>query len=168
MSNPNEPNLNTDVLVEHLVADPSRIPDVTVLTGFLGPTSQPGHHRLYTNLQLDQFYEIADEDILHTEQRDPGRSSPAGTTVWVRREATIKHCVVGKARQMQAGFLKGALAAKFLPRTGVRGLTTGTPGRAEIPTWVICAISPAASIIIVALTELDNGCTNSALCHTPD
>lgn len=162
---PERDELQQDTLVEQLVDDPLEIPEVTMLTGFLGKSPQPEYYRLYLTPTLDQYYEIAERDILRSQPLDSERSPLGGTTVWVRRDATIKLTVTTKARQMQADFLKGALAAKYLPHTGVTGLTSPLPDpNVEVPTWLVCAISPIASAVIVLSTCIGFGCTPTPSC----
>ena len=144
--------LKADAFIERMVSDPAELPNVSVLVGSLGRSAQPRHYRLYVKPELDEFYEISEDDILQTEQRESAQPEFGTTTLWVRRDATITHCVRTKPRQKQADFLKGLLVANHLRYTGVTGLVSRDGGDGignKVPTWVICAVSPMASIIIV-------------------
>lgn len=159
--------LKQDALVEQLVEDPSEVTESIMLTGFLGKSSQPGYHRLYLTAKLDQFYEVAEKDILRADQVASEKSNVGGTTLWVRQDATIKHTFVTKARQVQADFLKGAVMDKFLSRANNATVLEIKPlgYTVDIPTWIICAVSSAASAYIL-YTCIGFHCNPTPSCQT--
>src|SRR5207248_7529910 len=96
--------LKPDALVEKLVVDPTKTPDVHVLVGFLGRSSEAGNWRLYLTPQLDSYAEFSAEDVVHTQPLDTAQSSLGGTIVWLKRNATLQHTRT-ETRQVQAEFV---------------------------------------------------------------
>ncbi len=79
------PNLKQDVLVERLRPNPAEPFDAQILTGFLGRSVRDGYWRVYLSSRLDDYVEVAADDIL--ESAPAAADEPmAGTIVWVRRD----------------------------------------------------------------------------------
>ena len=53
-----------DGLAAELVPDPTKLPDLVVLRGFLGNSTRAGYSRLYVDVTFSAFVEVADEDVL--------------------------------------------------------------------------------------------------------
>src|SRR2546427_304265 len=82
------PHLDEHALVKALVPDPSQgPPNATVLQGFLGKSPTNGVWRLYLSSALDEYVEIPEEDILHTQELPDGQ----GTLVWVPTSLNVQH-----------------------------------------------------------------------------
>jgi hypothetical protein len=127
-------------LVEALVPDPTTgVRPTTVLVGFLGNSAQPDHRRLYLTSALDQWVEIATEDILYT--RD--LPDDAGTQVWVPKDAKLDYHRQAPL-SVEAQFLTGSIARQALPRTFGRSVQAapqmmpsfGWGGNCPLPTDV--------------------------------
>lgn len=103
-----------DALVEQLAPDPSDVPEVTVMSGFLGHSPRREFWRLYLTPALDEYAEFPKADVVHSQRLDRARSPLGGTIVWVRRESTLLHTRT-VLRQIQVGFLRGDIASAFLP-----------------------------------------------------
>jgi hypothetical protein len=106
-----------DPLVEKLVPDPSHHEPAVCLSGFLGRGTKEGKWRLYLNNRLDEYIEFDESDLLHSETLATGQESRGGTSVWLREGATLRQTRV-TSRQIQADFLQGDLASKFIPTDG--------------------------------------------------
>ncbi|HWW61592.1 MAG TPA: hypothetical protein VN181_09505 [Thermoanaerobaculia bacterium] len=111
-----------------IVSDAKNPPEVRVLEGWLGTSSEDGFVRLYTNFELSAWLDIPKDAVLHTE--DVPDSLPAGAVlIWVRADAQLKPG--GHAFSKALPFLQGELAkapeaqaaAKAAPRPG--GLPQG-------------------------------------------
>jgi len=69
--------------------------EAVALIGYLGPLKPPGevpnkYRRLYTDVSLQEWYEIADKDIIaHTSLAENGQPSNGPTLVWVERTANV-------------------------------------------------------------------------------
>jgi hypothetical protein len=125
--------LGQDKLVEHLVTDPSQVPDIKMLSGFIGKSGRDGWLRLYLTPELNEYVEISQEEIIHHRRLDTSETSLGGTVVWVRRGTNLVHTRT-VSREVQAGFLQGDITAAFLngvsagPTLGFRGA-----GRLALP-----------------------------------
>jgi hypothetical protein len=120
--------------IKKIVKDPSAPPDVLMLTGFLGDSSEEGHTRLYFDTQLSTFVEIPNDAILHVHDL-PKDQSPLGEKyVWIQRDAMLVHGKVGPER-MRAKFLEGPIAQAFA------GAAAG--GTAVLPTIFQSCPGPA-------------------------
>src|SRR6266568_3007839 len=99
--------------VSKVVKDPAQPPDVLLLTGYLGASSEPGYTRLYFDAQLSNYVEIPDAAILHI-QKIPAEQSPLGESyVWIDKNAEIIHGKVGPNRP-KAKFLEGPIFQDFM------------------------------------------------------
>jgi hypothetical protein len=102
-----------DDLAAELVPDPTKLPDLVVLRGHLGKSTQAGYSRLYLNLSFNEYVEVADEDVVANRSSD----NPLGFTVlWVKRDAKLLRATVCSAQE-QAAFLRGGIAAGALRRS---------------------------------------------------
>lgn len=90
--------------------------DLRVLIGFLGRSLRPDHWRVYLTARLDEYFELAADDVVLT--RPLEGSALGGTIVWVRREANLRR-TRSASREAQADFLEGAVIAGALD--GTRG-----------------------------------------------
>ena len=61
---PDAKELKQDSLVEKSVPNPTQVPNVRVLRGFLGQASRPGYWRLYLTPQLNEYVELSENDIV--------------------------------------------------------------------------------------------------------
>lgn len=105
--------LKPDALVERLLPDPSEPTAATRFVGFLGKSTRPGYWRLYLSPSLNDYLEIADEDILDSHEIEPATSPLGGTVLSVRPTAQVvrKRERVTEARN---AFLRGPIATRFL------------------------------------------------------
>lgn len=92
--------------VSRIVEDPNSPPNVLLLSGFLGDSSEKGCVRLYLDAQFSDYVEIPEEAILHTEELPRDQSPLGGKYVWIRRDAEVVHGPVGFDR-LKATFLEG-------------------------------------------------------------
>jgi hypothetical protein len=100
-------------LIEKVLPDPSQLASLTTLSGFIGRSLQEGYWRLYLTPTLDEYVEIREDDIVHTQTLEPSQSALGRTVVWLRSGVTLQYTRF-TSRQIQAEFLQGPLA------TGVR------------------------------------------------
>lgn len=104
-----QPELSQDALVEALVPDPARLPDVVMLQGYLGKSGVEGTWRLYFTPDLDDYVEIPADKVLHTHRLPEDR----GTMVWVPRGLVLEHKQI-RSEDVQAEFLAGPITARLL------------------------------------------------------
>ncbi len=121
------PGLQQDPLVDRLAPDPGQVPaDLIRLAGFLGKSTKPGHWRLYLNPELSEYVEVAEADIVHSQANSGDPNAMAGTSLWVRRGASLQHTRV-ESRQVEAEFLQGDITGSMLA-----GQTARAPGPQQL------------------------------------
>src|SRR5215211_1093386 len=90
------PNLRYDEFVERIVRDPNEPPGVTLLSGYLGSSSEEGHVRLYLDGELSRYVEIPEKAVRHTRELAPEHSPLGGSLVWIDRDAEVVHGRAGE------------------------------------------------------------------------
>jgi hypothetical protein len=119
--------LEQDSLIDGLVPDPGQLEPLTLLFGYLGRSSREGYWRLYLTARLNEYVEFSEDDVRHTMPLSPEESSLGGTRVWVKQGTRLQHTRVD-SRQVQAEFLQGDIAARFMAqaaRSAGGGLVRG-------------------------------------------
>jgi hypothetical protein len=139
----NDRKLQEDKLVTQLVPDPSQgPPDATVLSGYLGRAPEPAEKgagaswRLYQSPALDEYVEILEADILHTQKLPDDQ----GTLVWVPKSLSLQHVRVHSA-QVQAELLgSGSIAQAPLAATPatLTGATALPPSLGVVCSTITC------------------------------
>lgn len=107
------PNLRYDDFVGRIVQDPNETPRVTLLSGYLGSSSEEGHVRLYLDEELSRYVEIPEKAILHAQELSPEQSPLGGSLVWIDSGAEVVHGPVGSKRR-KANFLEGQIAQDYI------------------------------------------------------
>ena len=100
-------------LMARLVPDPSNVPDVKALVGWLGDSTREGHVRLYLSPDLDEYLDVPEEAVRHREDTGDQGSTLGATAIWVQRSATLHHTRT-VSRQAEADFLQGAITTAYL------------------------------------------------------
>ena len=123
-----------DDFVARLVKDPNDPPDLLLLSGYLGASSEEGHVRLYLDEELAHYVEIPEGAIRHTHEISLEQSPLGGSLVWIERAAEVVHGKVGTERQ-RATFLEGQIARDFMggAAAAAPGLGAARAGRVAIP-----------------------------------
>lgn len=120
--------LREDEIITRLVPNPTDPPDVISMVGFLGRSPRPRFWRLYHTLDLKNYTEIAESDIVLTESLENKLQPLGGTIVWVKSGARLQH-VRSESSQAESEFMQGDLASQFLPGTGIECLSRNTGGQ---------------------------------------
>jgi hypothetical protein len=110
------PEKKPDDLVAELVPDPTKLPEVVVLRGYLGKSARARFSRLYVNLNFTEYVEVADEDVVATRALPANHNPLGGTVLWVKRNATLLRATVCSAQE-HAAFLTGEITASALRRS---------------------------------------------------
>ncbi len=117
-----EQELRQHELVDKLLPDPSQPQPLTVLSGFLGKSTQAGHWRLYLTTALNEYVEVPEENIIHTKSLGPEQSALGRTVIWLRSDTPLQYTRF-TSRQIQAEFLEGTIASGFRAQAGVSRAT---------------------------------------------
>ena len=116
--------LKQDSLVEKSVPNPTQVPNVRVLRGFLGQASRLGYWRLYLTPQLNEYVELSENDIVNIQPVGGEKSAFGGTVLSVKQDAKLRW-TRAESRQSQAEFVRCDIATVFLHQAGTQGPTGG-------------------------------------------
>jgi hypothetical protein len=114
-----------DKIVEQVLGDAHEpTANIVCIGGFVGVSPRAEHIRLFTKIDFSECVDIPVEAIVnHEEVERPG--VPAGTYVWIRRNAVIGLSVVEPATQLtsflQGPILRNSPAAARISIAGERG-----------------------------------------------
>jgi hypothetical protein len=159
-------DLKPDGLVEHLAPDPSALPDVQILVGFLGKSVRAGCWRLYTTAVLNEYVEFTEDDLVHHRSLSPDESQLGGTVVWLKRGTNLQRTRMA-SREAQADFLQGAIAMRRNPALGRGPEALGVFG-AGGPATGVSAVREFCDFKVSSwLAGGDVFCTGSFECMAP-
>ena len=128
---PAQPNPDDGSFVDRIVTDPNNVPDVMLLYGYPGASSEEGHERLYLGADLAKFVEIPTSAILHRAPAPREQDPHGGMTLWVQKDAALIQRMA-PGTQALAHFFAGAIqaqgaAAAAGPAAGIPAFTFGGP-----------------------------------------
>jgi hypothetical protein len=86
--------------IRQIVSDPKNVPDVTLLTGYLGASSEEGHERLYLSPDLSNYVEIPKAAILHQVPLPAEQDAHGGVTLWVKKDAALQYKMAPAAQAL--------------------------------------------------------------------
>jgi hypothetical protein len=75
--------LRDDALVARLIRDPANPPDLMLLWGFVGASSEADHVRLYLDILFSSYIDIPRDVIVHREPMPQAQSPLGGSYVWI-------------------------------------------------------------------------------------
>ncbi len=145
---PDELKPKLDDFTAKVVSDPAKPQETLLLQGFLGASSQPDHTRVYSDLTLDSYVDVANADIIHVESLPKEQSPLGGSYLWVKKETEVVPGTGASEVSAKAKFLQGPIASEA---TQFSGTATQT---AFVKTIPIVACHP---------TILVRACTNTSL-----
>lgn len=160
---PVQPNPGEGSFVERIVTDPNNVPDVMLLYGYTGASSEEGHERLYFGTDLAKYVEVPTDAILHRVAAAREQDPYGGMTLWVRKDAALIHKLAPGAQAL-AHFFAGAIqaqgAAPAAPMPENPALTFGGP---------VCGVTlPAFCPVATAACTRDTcgaACTVGPACN---
>ena len=106
-----------DDFTAKVVADPAKPQETLLLQGFLGASSQPDHTRVYSDLTLVSYVDVANADIVHVEQLPRDQSPLGGSYLWVKKQADVLPGTGTGELGAKAKFLQGPIVAEA-PKVG--------------------------------------------------
>jgi hypothetical protein len=158
---PRQPSADAAPFVRDIVSDPKNVPDVMLLYGYLGASSEEGHDRLYLSPDLTNYVEVPNDAVLHRMAAPKEQDPHGGVTLWVKKDAALiykmspaaealAHYFAG-AVQAAAGQAAGAAAVQPTPPLTLFGPACGVTAACTLNT---CGI--ACTVVGPCLTM---GCT---------
>src|SRR5215475_6492459 len=112
MAQPPRPAADRAAFVREIVSDPKAVPDVMLLYGYPGASSEEGHERLYLSPDLAKYVEIPGSAILHRMAAPKEHDPHGGMTLWVRKDAVLIYKMAPAAQALAhyfAGAIQGAV-----------------------------------------------------------
>ena len=155
---PQSPGGN-DNFIRRIVTDPKNVPDVMLLTGYLGASSEEAHERLYLSADLTNYVEIPNTAILHQAPLPKEQDAHGGVTLWVRKDAALQY-KMAPAAQALANYFAGAIQAGAQGAPGAAGAAVGP--RATI--GVHCATFNCSLHCATEITPCINTHANTCFC----
>jgi hypothetical protein len=155
---PRRPDGN-DSFIRHIVTDPKNVPDVILLTGYLGASSEEAHERLYLSADLTNYVEIPNTAILHQAPLPKEQDAHGGVTLWVRKDAALQY-KMAPAAQALANYFAGAIQAGA--QGAPRGAGAAVGPRATI--GVHCATFNCSLHCPTEITPCINTHANTCFC----
>lgn len=161
MAQPPRPAANGDNFVRHVVPDPKNVPDVMLLYGYLGASSEEANERLYLSPDLSNYVEVPTASILHRAQSAAEQDSLGGVTLWVRKDAALKYKMAPAAEAAQqalAAYFTGAIQA------GAGG-AAAAPIHPTIPLPLCRPLCPPPTLVYMCRAPTA-GCTHGIECQS--
>lgn len=153
MTDPKQPHhvqeLSEDAIIQALVPDPAKVPELQMLAGLLGRGTQEGYWRLYLTPDLGEYVEFAAEDLVHCKRIEATALERA--IVWIKAGARLRHTRTTVA-QAQGEFLKGDIASGYLGGLGpggiqpAAGMATTTVTTSTVPCTVTVTVTAFTAV----------------------
>jgi hypothetical protein len=171
---------NGDPFVRHVVADPKNVPDVMLLYGYPGASSEEGHERLYLSPDLSSYVEIPNAAVVHRAESAKEQDPLGGVTLWIKKDAALKYKTAPAAQAAQqalAAYFAGAIQAGMAgmgmaPGAGMAAAGAAAPvlpqtlPPAACPiSLVTCVATCHATCAATCLPHATCGATCVATCH---
>ena len=130
---PGQPGSGTS-FVGDIVSDPNNVPEIILVYGYLGASSEADHERLYLGIDLANYVEIPSNAILHRLSAPQEQDPHGGVTLWIKKDAKLIYKMALAAQalahyftgQIQAG--ASASAPQPTPPAVAPGLGAGPQG----------------------------------------
>jgi hypothetical protein len=145
---PQQPGGDAAHFIRQVVPDPKNVPDVTLLTGYLGASSEEAHERLYLSPDLTNYVEVPKAAILHQAPLPKEQDANGGVTLWVKKDAALQY-KMAPAAQALANYFAGAIqaGAQAAAPAGPGPVTVGGPAcGVTLPN--VCQIVSAACTVV--------------------
>lgn len=156
-----EPKIRFDDFVRNVHPDPAKPEPTILLSGFIGPGLE-GHVRIYPDLSLNTWYEVADDDVLHSAGILAAGSGAnlGGSHVWLRASARIK----------PGSTVTAAPAAAPAAVAAAAGLPQPTPATHcfVCPEPQAAALQPTPATRCFICPPLTQECTAATVCTIPN
>lgn len=153
-------------LVEALVGDPAEPPQLLVLTGYLGKAPDSDYQRLYTDLALSQFVDIAAEGIVHAVHTHSDANPTGPSTVWIRRDAQIRPQPQPEEEAAHRFFaedlLQGDVTSQYLP--SAMGSASPESAASTWPCGVSALVCPTTGCLPTPRCTLGSVCMSTPKC----
>lgn len=125
-----------DDFVLNVVKDPSNVPAVVALTGYIGPSTDATRTRIYSDLHLSSYVDVPTDAIL--DSKELANSPLGGSILWVKASALDPQAEA----QARAKFLTGPIPARAAPMTAAPFLCIPPTEAGTCPVSRFCPPTP--------------------------
>lgn len=87
---PAGPKVRYDDIVARVHADPAKTQGTTLLSGYVGKGDAAGRVRIYPDISFGTYYDVAEDDVVHSVPIPKETSPHGGSHVWVKPGAEVK------------------------------------------------------------------------------
>ena len=156
-----------DDFTAKVVNDPGKPQETLLLQGFLGASSEPDHTRVYPDLSLQSYVDVANADIIHLEPISKDQSPMGGSYLWIKKDAGVIPGTPTGPGTAKAKFLEGPIAAESVRASPSVPLTRIT---APIPLCHPTILVNACVPVTVTFRPTHNPCFvgTAAACQIPN
>jgi hypothetical protein len=160
---PKQPRADRASFVGDIVSDPKNVPDVMLLYGYLGASSEEDHERLYLRPDLTNYVEVPVTAILHQMAAAKEQDPHGGVTLWVKKDAALIYKMAPAAEAL-AHYFAGAIQAGAL---GAAAAPQPQPPQTIGACTIAQAVCPPITAVGPACTHLNTcGIDCSIVCPT--
>jgi hypothetical protein len=157
-----------DEFTAKAVPDPKN-PDASLVTGFVGASSEAGKTRIYWDPSLSTYIDVDTADIIHSEPVPKEQSGLGGSYIWLKRTAEVSHG--SAAGQTAKGkFFQGPLMTAYGSQFGAaQGTATAAGPNLPVSFITYCHPSLICTDLVVCRPSPYYPCGGSIYiaCHTP-
>ena len=139
---PRQPGADAAPFVRDIVSDPKNVPDVMLLYGYVGASSEEGHDRLYLSPDLTNYVEVPQDAVLHQMAAPKEQDPHGGVTLWVKKDAALIY-KMSPAAQALAHYFAGAVQAGAGQAAGAAAVQPTPPLTLFGPA---CGMTPACTV----------------------
>jgi hypothetical protein len=139
---PRQPSADAAPFVRDIVSDPKNVPDVMLLYGYLGASSEEGHDRLYLSPDLTNYVEVPKDAVLHRMEAPKEQDPHGGVTLWVKKDAALIYKMAPAAEAL-AHYFAGAVQAGAGQAAGAAAVQPTPPLTLFGPA---CGVTPACTV----------------------
>jgi hypothetical protein len=141
---PQKPSDGHAPFIREIVKDSKNVPDLTLLYGYLGDSSEADHERLYLQPDLGSYVEIPTAAIVHRAVASKEADPHGGVTLWVQKDAKLQS-KMAPAQQALAQYFVGAIqGAAAVGAAGAGPVAHPTP--TALPTHFPPCLHPTTTV----------------------
>jgi hypothetical protein len=129
---PSQPGNDGAAFIREIVADPKSVPDVMLLYGYLGASSEEDHDRLYLSRDLTNYVEVPKKAVLYRMTASKEQDPHGGVTLWVSKDAALIYKMAPAAEAL-AQYFAGAIQAQGAYAAAWPAAAAATMGACGVP-----------------------------------
>jgi hypothetical protein len=157
-----------DEFTAKAVPDPKN-PEASLVTGFVGVSSEPGKTRIYWDPSLSSYVDVDTADILHSEPVPKEQSGLGGSYIWLKRSAEVSYGSAG-GQTAKGKFFEGPLMTAYGAQFGAaQGTATAAGPNLPISLITYCHPTLLCTELVICRPSpyYPCGASHYVVCQTP-